>query len=68
MEEQATDRAYRIGQNKNVHVIRYVMKDSIEEKIYQLQRRKKELSSHVIDSGEVFINQLTREELFELFQ
>lgn len=68
VEEQATDRAYRIGQNKNVHVIRYVMKNSIEEKIYQLQRRKKELSNHVIDSGEVFINQLTREELFELFQ
>ena len=68
VEEQATDRAYRIGQNKNVHVIKYVMKDSIEEKIYQLQRRKKELSNQVIDSGEVFINQLTREELFELFQ
>lgn len=68
VEEQATDRAYRIGQSKKVHVIKYVMKDSIEEKIYQLQRKKKELSDHVIDSGEVFINQLSKEELFELFQ
>lgn len=68
VEEQATDRAYRIGQNKKVHVIKYVMKDSIEEKIYQLQRKKKELSDSVIDSGEVFINQLSKEELFELFQ
>ncbi len=68
VEEQATDRAYRIGQNKKVHVIKYVMKDSIEEKIYQLQRRKKELSDHVIDSGEVFVNQLSKDELMELFR
>lgn len=68
VEEQATDRAYRIGQKKQVHVIKYVMKHSIEEKIYQLQKKKKELSDMVIDSGEVFINQLSREELLELFQ
>ena len=67
VEEQATDRAYRIGQNKKVHVIKYVMKDSIEEKIYQLQRKKKELSDHVIDSGEVFVNQLSKDELLGLF-
>ena len=48
--------------------MKYVMKGSIEEKIYQLQRRKKELSESVIDSGEVFINQLSEEELLELFQ
>lgn len=68
VEEQATDRAYRIGQKKQVHVIKYVMKNSIEEKIYQLQKRKRELSEKVIDSGEVFLNQLTKEELLELFQ
>lgn len=68
VEEQATDRAYRIGQKRKVHVIKYVMKDSIEEKIYQLQRKKKALSENVIDSGEVFINQLSEEELFDLFR
>lgn len=68
VEEQATDRAYRIGQKKQVHVIKYVMKNSIEEKIYQLQKKKRELSDRVIDSGEVFLNQLTREELLELFR
>lgn len=68
VEEQATDRAYRIGQKRQVHVIKYVMKHSIEEKIYQLQKKKKELSDMVIDSGEVFLNQLTKEELLELFQ
>lgn len=67
VEEQATDRAYRIGQKKKVQVIRYIMKDSIEEKIYLLQKKKKELSNHVIDSGEVFINQLSKEELMQLF-
>lgn len=41
VEEQATDRAYRIGQKRKVQVIKYVMKDSIEEKIYELQKRKK---------------------------
>lgn len=40
VEDQATDRAYRIGQKKKVQVIKYVMKDSIEEKIYELQKRK----------------------------
>ncbi len=67
VEEQATDRAYRIGQDKKVHVIKYVMKNSIEEKIYQLQKKKKELSENVLDSGEIFLNQLTAEELYELF-
>lgn len=68
VEEQATDRAYRIGQKKKVQVIKLIMKDSIEEKIDALQNRKKILSEHVIDSGEVFVNQLTMEELMELFQ
>ncbi|MCD7824870.1 MAG: DEAD/DEAH box helicase [Clostridiaceae bacterium] len=68
VEDQATDRAYRIGQTKKVQVIKYVMEHSIEEKIYQLQKKKKELSSQVIDSGEVFLNQLTQEELYRLFE
>ena len=68
MEEQATDRAYRIGQKKKVQVIKLIMKDSIEEKIDALQTRKKLLSENVIEAGEVFVNQLTMEELMELFQ
>lgn len=68
VEEQATDRAYRIGQKKKVQVIKLIMKDSIEEKIDALQKRKKQLSDNVIDTGEVFVNQLTKEELLDLFQ
>lgn len=68
VENQAADRAYRIGQKKKVNVIKYVMKDSIEEKIYELQKRKKLLSDSVIEAEEIFINQLTKEEIAGLFE
>ena len=55
VEDQATDRAYRIGQKKKVQVIKYVMKDSIEEKIYELQKRKKQLSDQLIQAGESLV-------------
>lgn len=67
VEDQATDRTYRIGQKKKVQVIKYVMKDSIEEKIYELQKRKKQLSDQLIQAGESFVTQLTMEEIKELF-
>ena len=68
VEEQATDRVYRIGQVHNVHVIKLLTKGTIEEKIYKLQKKKKELSESVIsDDGEVFISKLTKEDLEEIF-
>lgn len=67
VEDQATDRAYRIGQHNKVHVMKLITKGTIEEKIFKLQRKKKELSDSVISSKEVFINTLSREELEELF-
>ena len=67
MEEQATDRAHRIGQTNSVHVIKLITKGTIEEKIYKLQKKKKELSDSVIEAKEVFINSLSKEELEELF-
>lgn len=68
VEDQATDRAYRIGQKNTVHVLKLLTKGTIEEKIFKMQERKKELSDSVIQSKEVFINRLTREELEELFR
>ncbi len=50
-----------------VNVIKLITKGTIEEKIYKLQERKKDLSDSVIQSGEVFINKLTREEIESLF-
>ena len=67
VEDQATDRAYRIGQQNKVHVMKLITKGTIEEKIYRLQRKKKELSETVINTKEVFINTLSREELEDLF-
>ena len=68
VEEQATDRAYRIGQGKNVYVIKLLTKGTIEEKIYKLQKKKQELSNSVIQAKEIFINMLSREELEEIFR
>ena len=53
---------------KKVNIIKYVMKDSIEEKIYELQKRKKLLSDSVIEAEEIFVNQLTKEEIAGLFE
>lgn len=67
VEDQATDRAYRIGQQNKVHVMKLITKGTIEEKIFKLQKKKKELSESVISSKQVFINTLSKEELEELF-
>lgn len=67
VEEQATDRAYRIGQTNAVHVIKLLSKGTIEEKIFKLQEKKRELSDSIIQSKEVFINKLTKEELEDIF-
>lgn len=67
VEEQATDRVYRIGQTNNVNVIKLITKGTIEEKIYKLQENKKNLADSVIKSGEVFINKLTEKEVQDLF-
>lgn len=68
VEEQATDRVYRIGQKNNVSVMKLITKGTIEEKIYKLQEKKKDLADSVIQAGEVFLNKLTREEVDDLFK
>ncbi len=70
VEEQATDRAYRIGQKNVVEVIKLISKDTIEEKIIKLQEEKKELISKVIDGNMLTgdkLNSITEEELLNLF-
>ena len=67
VEDQATDRAHRIGQEKTVHVIKIVTKGTIEEKIYELQDRKKALINQVIQPGETFITGLSEDEIKALF-
>ncbi len=68
VERQATDRAHRIGQDKRVFVYKYIVKDSVEEKILALQQKKKQISDELITSDASFIKQLTREDLELLFE
>lgn len=67
VEDQATDRAYRIGQKNNVFVLKLLTRGTIEEKIYRLQQKKKELSDFVIQPNGVFLNSLTEDELEDIF-
>jgi SNF2 family DNA or RNA helicase len=66
-ENQAIDRTHRIGQEKNVFVYRFVVKDSIEEKILQLQASKQELVKNIITADESFIKKLDKKALQSLF-
>ena len=67
-ENQATDRAYRIGQKNNVQVYKLITKNSIEEKIYELQERKAELANHMLDTKTTFIHKLSKDEIMNLFE
>lgn len=67
VEDQATDRAHRIGQEKRVHVIKLITQNSIEEKILALQGRKKALFDQIIQPGETFLNKLSIDEIKSLF-
>lgn len=66
-QNQATDRAYRIGQTKNVLVYQLLMKNTIEEKIYEMQKRKKEMSDLFVENSNGGISTLSKEELKDLF-
>ena len=66
-ENQATDRAYRIGQKNNVQVYKLITKDSIEEKIYDLQNKKGKLTENMLDTKTTFISKLSKEEIMNLF-
>lgn len=68
VEEQATDRAYRIGQQNSVHVMKLITKGTIEEKIAKLQERKRELIDAVIKPGETLITKMSQDELMDLFK
>ena len=67
-ENQATDRAYRIGQKNSVQVYKLITANSIEEKINKLQEKKAELSNKLLSTEETFINKLSKEEIMELFE
>lgn len=67
VEEQATDRTYRIGQKKSVYVMKFVARGTIEEKILALQEKKRKLIDSVIQPGETMLSKMTQEEIRALF-
>jgi len=66
-ENQATDRAYRIGQKNNVQVYKLITKNSIEEKIHELQEKKAKLADNMLDTKTTFINKFSKDEIMRLF-
>ena len=67
IEDQATDRTYRIGQDKNVMVHRMITLGTFEEKIDEMLKSKKELADLAVYEGEKIITELSDEEIYEIF-
>ena len=68
VEDQATDRAYRIGQTRPVQVHRFVTQGTIEEKIAQLLARKRSLADAILSRGETALTELSDDELRDLVE
>ena len=66
VENQATDRAYRIGQSENVMVYRFICKGTFEEKINEMIHKKEELAQLTVGDGETFITEMDNNELKEM--
>jgi len=67
VENQATDRAFRIGQTKNVQVHKFICEGTLEERIDEMIENKKALAENIIGTGEGWLTEMTTEQLKELF-
>ncbi|HPQ97185.1 MAG TPA: C-terminal helicase domain-containing protein, partial [Thiolinea sp.] len=68
VEQQATDRAYRIGQDKPVFVYKLLVENTVEEKILRLQEKKQQLADGIYGDGPEAVQPFTQEELMDLLQ
>ena len=68
VEDQATDRAYRIGQTRPVQVHRFITQGTIEEKIAELLARKRSIADSVLTRGETALTELSNSELRDLVE
>jgi non-specific serine/threonine protein kinase len=64
---QASDRTHRIGQDKPVFIYKLIVRDSVEEKVVQLQERKRALVTKLISTESSFFKSLTTEDITALF-
>ncbi|RLD56983.1 MAG: hypothetical protein DRJ05_10415, partial [Bacteroidetes bacterium] len=67
VENQAIDRTHRIGQKNNVFAYRMICKDTVEEKILNLQAKKKKIAKDIISTDESLVKKLTERDIRELF-
>ena len=67
VENQATDRAFRIGQRRNVQVHKFVCVGTLEEKIDEMIERKKAIADNVVGAGEAWLTELSTAEIKDLF-
>jgi len=67
VENQATDRAFRIGQTRNVQVHKFLCAGTLEEKIDEMIERKKAVAEDVVGTGEAWLTRLSNRELKEVF-
>ncbi len=67
VENQATDRAYRIGQTKDVQVHKFICSGTLEEVIDNMIESKKEIASNVVGTGEGWLTELSNNEIREIF-
>ena len=65
-QNQATDRAHRIGQEHKVTVYNLISKGTIEEKILEMQKNKQQLADNILDSDQVNSSNLSKEDLLGL--
>ncbi|MFI7614610.1 SNF2-related protein [Nonomuraea terrae] len=68
VEDQATDRAFRIGQRKNVQVRKLICAGTLEERVDQMIERKKALAERVVGTGEEWLTDLSTDELRDVFE
>ena len=66
VQNQATDRAHRIGQTKKVTVYKMIAKGTIEEKIMKLQETKKDLADNIINGDNAGIGSMSKDDIMEL--
>ncbi|MDP7348905.1 MAG: C-terminal helicase domain-containing protein, partial [Phycisphaeraceae bacterium] len=66
VEQQAIDRAHRIGQTRHVFAYRLICEDTVEQRIAELQQQKKQLADAIMDNKQDMLRQLTREDMERL--